>query len=264
MNMVEKVHAVLLSGGSAFGLDAAGGVMRYLEERDIGYETSGGRVPIVSAAVLFDLAIGDPKIRPGADEGYKACLAAGEGPVAEGCVGAGTGAMVGQLYGRGRATKSGLGIASIGVPGGFNVFAVVAVNALGDVIDPETGMLLAGVRRLDDKGFLRTMELMKAGQVPGVMAGSHTVIGAVVTDARLNKDQANKVAQMAHDGLARAVNPSHTMYDGDTLFALSLGDLSADVTVVGALAAEAVSRAIVSAVLKASVLCSVPARCDIG
>jgi L-aminopeptidase/D-esterase-like protein len=262
MNMVEKVHAVLLSGGSAFGLDAAGGVMRYLEEKGIGIETPGGRVPIVSAAVLFDLAIGDPGVRPGADEGYRACLAAKRGPVAEGCVGAGTGAMVGQFYGRERATKSGLGVYSITIPGGFSVFAIVAVNALGDVIDPGTGKVIAGVRRPGGQGFLRTMDLLKAGEVPGVMPGSHTVIGAVATDARLTKEQVNKVAQMAHDGLARAVNPCHTMYDGDTIFALSHGDRTAEVTAVGALAAEAFSRAAVRAVRKASSLCGVPAGHD--
>lgn len=262
MNLVERIHAVLLSGGSAFGLDAAGGVMRYLEEKGIGLETPGGRVPIVSAAVLFDLAIGDPKARPGAEEGYQACLKATSGRVAEGCVGAGTGAMVGQFFGRERAIKSGLGVSAVAISGGFTVFALVAVNALGDVIDPAIGKPLAGVRGPGGNGFLRTIDLLMAGETPGATPGSHTVIGVVATDARLNKEQVNKVAQMAHDGFARAINPCHTMYDGDTIFALSLGAKEADVTAVGALAAEAMARAIVRAVMKATSLCGVPACRD--
>lgn len=263
MNLVDKVHAVLLSGGSAFGLDAAGGVMRYLEERGVGFETTGGRVPIVSAAVLFDLAIGEPGVRPGMDEGYKACLEAGEGRLAEGCVGAGTGAMVGQFCGRERATKSGLGVCSINIPGGASVTAIVAANALGDIIEPDSGRVLAGLRRPSGTGFLRTMDMIKSGGCPVFQPGAHTVIGIVMTDAGFNKEQTNKIAQMAHDGMARVINPCHTMYDGDTLFVLSRGNKVADVTSIGALAAEAVSGAIVRAVSKADTLCGVPALRDI-
>jgi len=258
MNLVERVHAVLLSGGSAFGLNAAGGVMRYLEERGIGYVTPGGVVPIVPAAVLFDLAIGNPQVRPGPDEAYKACVNARSSWPEEGCAGAGTGALVGQLLGTSRATKSGLGVSIETLSGGVAVLAIVAVNALGDVIDPETGRVVAGVRNASGKGFQSVYKLMKAGVSVQSQAPGHTTIGAVITNARLSKEQANKVAQMAHDGLARTINPCHTMFDGDTLFALSCGETDADLTTVGAAGAEAMSRAVIRAVSKARGLCGVP------
>jgi len=264
MNLVEKVQAILLSGGSAFGLNAAGGVMRYLEERGFGQETMAAKVPIVPAAVLFDLDIGSSKIRPGVEEGYKACLAATEKKLAEGCVGAGTGATVGKFLGINRATKSGLGTASRKICGDIIVAALVAVNALGDVIDHRTGKLLAGPRSQDNKGFLSTVELLtgstsshKQDPLP-----SNTTLGVVATNACLNKEQVNKLAQMAQDGLARTINPSHTMYDGDTIFALSLGDKMGDLTTLGTAAAEVVAEAIIRAVKQAETLAGIPAIKD--
>jgi L-aminopeptidase/D-esterase-like protein len=264
MNLVEKVQAILLSGGSAFGLDAAGGVMRYLEEQGLGQETMVAKVPIVPAAVLFDLDIGSSKIRPGAEEGYKACLAATEKEVAEGCVGAGTGATVGKILGINQATKSGLGTASCKICGDIIVAALIAVNAIGDVIDPKTGKLLAGPRNQDNKGFLNTVELLTGGVNSDIknLLPTNTTLGVVATNACLNKEQVNKLAQMAQDGLARAINPSHTMYDGDTIFALSLGDKVGDLTTLGAAAAEVVADAIVRAVQHAETLDGIPAIKD--
>ncbi len=263
MNQIERIYAVILSGGSAFGLDAAGGVVRYLEERNIGVDTPGGRVPIVSAAVLFDLAIGNRKIRPGLTEGYQACLNATDGEIEQGCVGAGTGAMVGQLFGPGQATKSGLGTSSRKIGEDVIVAALVAVNALGDVIDPKTGKVLAGLRSPDGKGFYGTVNHLGSKISNLLSPGGHTTIGVVATSARLTKEQVNKVAQMAHDGMARAINPVHTMYDGDTLFALSLGKAECDVSLVGAIAAEMVQTAIIQAVRHAVSLGTVPAIYDI-
>ncbi|MBL7166976.1 MAG: P1 family peptidase [Dehalococcoidales bacterium] len=264
MNLVTKVHTIVLSGGSAFGLDAAGGVMRYLEERGTGYETSGGRVPIVPAAILFDLAIGDTSVRPGMTEGYQACLSAGDREVAEGCVGAGTGATVGKALGIGQATKGGLGTASTKGTGGIVVAALVVVNAFGDVIEPGAGRVLAGPRRADGSGFASTTELLAHGDGWQVGFPSSTTIGVIATNARLDKEQINKVAQMAQDGIARSINPCHTMYDGDALFALSLGRETADVNVVGVLAAVVVSDAIVRAVKLADSLVGIPAISDIA
>lgn len=265
--VVQQVHGVLLTGGSAFGLDAATGVVRYLEERGVGYDARGVRVPIVPAAVLFDLGIGSARIRPNADAGYRACLAATDGSVAQGSVGAGTGATVGKLLGREGATKGGIGTASLALPGDVVVAAIVAVNALGDVVDPESGRVVAGARGPD--GFVGTARAILggwAGPSPrDVPPGTNTTIGVVATNARLTKDAANKVAQMAHDGLALAVRPSHTMHDGDTLFALATGTSSApfDVSVVGAAAAEVVARAILRAVAKATSLAGIPAVRDL-
>jgi L-aminopeptidase/D-esterase-like protein len=250
-HLVQRVHAVLLAGGSAFGLDAAGGVVRWLEERGIGFDTRVAKVPIVPGAILFDLDVGRADVRPDADMGYAACEAAGDGPVAEGSVGAGTGCTVGKVLGPGRASKGGLGTASVDLGGGLVVGAIVAVNAFGDVIDPRTGEILAGARALQGDGFADTLATMK-GMVGKTMlrfAGrSQTIIGVVATNARLTKEEANKVAQMAHDGLARAVRPTHTMFDGDTLFALSIAQKRADVNLVGAYAAEVVAEAIVRAI----------------
>jgi L-aminopeptidase/D-esterase-like protein len=263
INQVEKVHAILLTGGSAFGLDAASGVMNYLEEHGIGYDTSIGKIPIVPAAVLFDLTIGDPKIRPGYSEGYEACKNASETELSMGCVGAGTGAMVGHLFGPERATKSGLGTASEMISGGVIVAAMVAVNAFGDVIDTKNDQVLAGVRKEDGSGFGRTIDYLKSGYEYGVKPENHTTIGVVATNAKLTKEQVNKMAQTAHDGMARAINPCHTMLDGDTIFALSIGDRSGDINTIGAVAAEVMERAIVKAVKEATGLCNIPARRDI-
>ncbi|HUW46450.1 MAG TPA: P1 family peptidase, partial [Dehalococcoidia bacterium] len=191
-NLVEKVQAIVLSGGSAFGLDAATGVMRYLEERGFGYETSAGRVPIVPAAIIFDLNIGDSTIRPGASEGYQACLAATNIEVAEGCVGAGTGATVGKILGVERAVKSGLGTASQKIAGDIVIAALIVVNAVGDVIEPGTGKILAGPRKADGSGFLSTSSLLK-GEFKEAVPPFNTVIGVVATDAKLSKAEANKL-----------------------------------------------------------------------
>jgi L-aminopeptidase/D-esterase-like protein len=261
-NLVEKVQAIVLSGGSAFGLDAATGVMRYLEERGFGYETSAGRVPIVPAAIIFDLNIGDSKIRPGANEGYQACLAATNTAVAEGCVGGGTGATVGKILGVERAVKSGLGTASQKIVGDIVVAALIVVNAVGDVIESGMGKILAGPRKPDGSGFLSTSELWKGG-FKDVVPPFNTVIGVVATDAKLSKAEANKLARVAQVGIARTIDPCHTMYDGDALFALSSGEKEADLSALGAAAAEVVAGAIVRAILKAETLAGVPAAKDV-
>jgi len=263
-NLIEKVQAVLLSGGSAFGLDAAGGVMRYLEQRGFGHDTIVAKVPIVPAAVLFDLNIGSCKIRPGIEEGYQACLAATEKEVTEGCVGAGTGATVGKILGIECATKSGLGTASRKICDDVIVAAIVAVNAVGDIINHKTGEILAGPRNEKNKGFLSTVELLTGSMNSNIKnpLPTNTTLGVVATNANLTKEQVNKLAQMAQDGIARAINPSHTMYDGDTIFALSAGDKTADLTTLGTAAAEVVADAIVRAVQRAETLAGIPAIKD--
>ena len=262
-NLVEKVHAVLLSGGSAFGLAAADGVMRYLEERKVGFNVGVAVVPIVPAAVLFDLAIGDPSVRPDAAMGYAACENASDAPPAEGNAGAGTGATVGKIYGPARCTKGGLGSASAR-SGGIIVGAIVAVNAFGDVVDPTAGRIIAGARKLRGEGFADTIQAM--GSVAGrtALAFANTVIGVVATNARLSKAEANVVAGMAHDGLARVVRPAHTLFDGDTIFALATGAKRANAAVVGALAAEVVAEAILRGVRQAESAGGVPCARDLA
>jgi L-aminopeptidase/D-esterase-like protein len=253
--IVDKVHAIVLSGGSAFGLDAASGATRYLEERGIGYDTSVARIPIVPAAILFDLGVGGrPEVRPGPDCGYNAAKAASDGAVLEGSVGAGAGATVGKIAGRERSMKGGIGTASIELPNGLVVAALIAVNAVGDVVDPATGEIVAGVRSEDGQSFADARKLLRFSGPPGGRPGENTTIGVVATNARLTKAQATKVAQMAHDGLARAVYPAHMPSDGDTLFALALGSFEgeASLAVVGALAADATAEAILSAVRSAT------------
>ena len=253
-NAIEQVHAIVLAGGSAFGLDAAGGVMRWLEEHGIGVQVGPARVPIVPAAILFDLWVGDASIRPDAASGYAACEAATTDPVAEGNVGAGTGAAVGKLFGIDRAMRGGLGSASISV-GGITVAALVAVNAIGDVIDPATGQPIAGARSADGRHLQGTMRSMLRGELLAPMQpGSATTIGLVATDAVLTKAQATKMAQMAHDGFARSINPVHTMTDGDTIFALATGASgeAANLTLIGALGAEVMATAVVRAVRAAT------------
>ena len=267
VNTVDQVHAIVLTGGSAFGLDAASGVMRLLEERGIGFETGAGRVPIVPAAVLFDLNVGnDPRVRPGADCGYRAAAAASPGPVAEGNVGAGAGATVGKLAGRERAMKGGVGSAAIALPDGLIVAALVVVNAAGDVIDPATGQVVAGARAEDGRSLADVRRLMRAGLATADRPGENTTLGVVATNARLTKAQAAKVAQMAHDGLARAISPVHTPIDGDTIFALATGTRvePASVLTVGALAADAVAEAVVRAVRAAASIPGYPAARDLG
>ncbi|MGB7876705.1 MAG: P1 family peptidase [Anaerolineales bacterium] len=262
INLVEKVHAVVLAGGSAFGLDAASGVMRYLDEQGIGFDTGAGKVPIVPAAILFDLSLGKGDVRPDAEMGYRAASSASSDAPAEGNVGAGTGASIGKIFGPKSAMKAGSGTASMNA-GGLIVGAMVAVNAFGDVIDPQSGQIIAGARstklgplKLGQDGYFGdTLEIMKTfiGRTAlGFATRANTVIGVVATNARLSKPEATKVAQMAQDGLARAIRPAHTMLDGDTLFALATGEKKADPSIVGAFAAEVVTQAILRAVQKAA------------
>jgi L-aminopeptidase/D-esterase-like protein len=274
MHLVNKVHGVLLTGGSAFGLDAAAGVMRFLEEQGVGFDAHVARVPIVPAAVLFDLEIGRAAVRPDADMGYEACENASTDPPEQGNAGAGMGATVGKILGVAGAMKSGIGSASRDLGGGAIVGALVAVNAVGDVVDPTSGEILAGTRPAKlgpvsfggDARFADTLAVMKgmAGKLALRFASrGNTVIGVVATNAQLTKEEVNKVAQMAHDGIARAIRPAHTMLDGDTLFALSTGGKSVDVNIVGAYAAEVVAEAIVRAVQAAESLGGLPAARDL-
>jgi len=305
--LVDRVHGVVLSGGSAYGLAVADGVMRWLEEEGHGVDVGVARVPIVPAAVIFDLAVGRPDVRPGSEAGYSAAAAASAAPVARGCVGAGTGAAVGHALGREWVTKSGLGSAAVRVPGGPVVAAIAVVNAYGDVIDPASRSVVAGARVASAQassgtgvaagGFADTAALLRSGalsQIAGALAAgpphseatsrgadarpaetarsasvdapgaSHTVIGVVATDARLGKADSSRVALMAHDGLARVVSPAHTMVDGDTIFALATGTTGAqhDVSVIGALAAEAFAAAVLDAVRSATSLAGLPSAAD--
>lgn len=262
INTVQKAHAVVLSGGSAFGLDAASGAMQFLEEKNIGFPTGNGVVPIVPAAILYDLGLGDPSIRPGREEGYKACQAASGEAVAEGNFGAGAGATVGKMFGSNFAMKSGIGTASYTIED-IVVGAIVAVNAVGDVIDPSTGKIIAGAR--NEKGFINSAEQIKSRKLTGsgAKAGENTTIGIVATNVKLTKTEATKVAQMAHDGLARSINPVHLTMDGDTIFALSTGRVEyPNLSQVGALAAEAMAVAVNRAVLCAEEIAGYPAVSD--
>jgi L-aminopeptidase/D-esterase-like protein len=267
VNLVQQVHAVFLSGGSAFGLDVAAGVRKYLYERKIGFETRAGNVPIVPGAILYDLGVGNrPDIWPTADCGYRAATGASSGPVAEGNVGAGAGATIGKTGGGG-AMKGGLGTASLAVSAGTGTLvigAIVAVNAVGDIIDPRNGALVAGVRTPDGKGLADARRLLRAGGSMPIRPGQNTTIGVVATNARLTKAQATKVAQMAHDGLARTIYPAHTMGDGDTIFALATGEIeNSEVSRIGALAAEAMAEAILRGVRQAKGIPGYPAAQDI-
>jgi len=257
--MVEKVHAIVLAGGSAFGLDAASGVMRYLEEQKCGVDTGYAKVPVVPCAILYDLGIGSASLRPTAEMGYQACLNASKAAPQNGNFGAGTGATVGKILGMSQAMKSGIGSAAMEISAGVYIGAIVAVNAFGDVIDPTTSAIIAGTRSLK-KGpikiggegiFANTQEVMRSmvGKTAMHFASKqNTVIGVVITNAELNKEETNKIAQMGQDGLARVVRPAHTMVDGDTLFALATGKKKCDVNIIGAFAADMVSAAILAAI----------------
>jgi L-aminopeptidase/D-esterase-like protein len=274
MHLVNEVHAVVLAGGSAFGLDAATGAVRYLEDRGVGFDVRVARVPIVPAAILFDLGIGDADVRPDADMGYQACLNASTDPPLEGNVGAGTGATVGKILGPAGAMKTGIGTASLEIGNGVIVGAIVAVNVFGDVIDPETGQIIAGARVVQ-KGPIKVgkgpyfadtlcvMESLIGRTMLGFAARENTAIGIVATNAKLNKEQINKVAQMAQDGLARTVRPAHTMLDGDTIFALATGDKKADVNIVGAFGAEVFAQAVLRAVRKAESAAGLPCAAEV-
>lgn len=249
-NLVDKVHAIMLAGGSAWGLEAATGAVRWLEERGVGLDVAVGRLPIVPAAVLFDLLVGDMRIRPDAAAGYAACAAASSADPAEGNVGAGAGAVVGKVFGIQHAMKGGVGTASVTVDG-VTVGALIACNALGDVIDPDTAQVMAGARTDDGRALRDTRRALLRGQPPQpLLAGTNTTIGVVATDAILTKVQAHRLAIAAHDGLARSINPVHTMSDGDTLFSLGTGRAgkSLGMMVLATMAAEATARATVRAV----------------
>jgi L-aminopeptidase/D-esterase-like protein len=249
-NLVEQVHAIVLAGGSAWGLDAASGAMRWLEEQGIGFDVGVGLVPIVPAAVLFDLPVGDARIRPDAQAGYQACAAASRQRPAEGNVGAGAGAVVGKVFGLQRAMKGGIGTASVTLQG-VTVGAIIACNALGDVIDPDTGRVVAGASTASGRVLLDSRRaILRGDTLDPPLAGTNTTIGVIATDAAISKTQAQKLAQLAHDGLARSINPVHTLSDGDTLFALGTGQCgnTLDMLVLGAMAAEATARAVLRAV----------------
>lgn len=260
MHSVQHVHAILLAGGSAYGLDAASGVMRYLEERGTGFDVGVGVVPIVPAAVIFDLDVGDPQIRPDAALGYAACESASAAPVMDGCVGAGAGARVGRLLGPDFACKSGVGSALITLDGGILVAALMVVNASGDIVDP-AGHILAGTRQPPDgQTFAGTLDRMQSmAAYSPTEPTSNTIIGVVATNAQLTKAEACKMASMAQNGLAQALRPAHTMVDGDTIFALASGTHGpANVSVIGAFAAEATALAIRRAVKAATPLAGLP------
>lgn len=269
LNMVDKVNAIVLAGGSAYGLDAAQGVVRYLEERNIGWKVGpAGVVPIVPAAILFDLPFGgNPKVRPTADCGYKAAVAATDEPVPEGNVGAGAGATVGKMGTR--PMKSGLGSAAIVLPNGLVVAAIVAVNAVGDIVDPMTGHVVAGVRTEDGKGLADARQLLRSGALlrrAQPRAGENTTIGLVATNAKLSKAEVSRMALMGDDGFAKAIAPSHTMGDGDTVFSLATGrwEGEANLTLIGAMAAEAMADAVVRAATHAVASNGLPAARDLG
>ena len=266
-SLVPQVDAVLLTGGSAFGLSAASGVVSYLEERGQGYRAGPFTVPIVSAAVLFDLGVGAASVRPGAEEGYRACEAASAGDMAQGSVGAGTGATVAKALGVGRGVKGGVGTAGIDLGDGVIVGAIVAVNAVGGVHDPDTGELIAGARSDDGDGMVDVLGAMvsSTAEPPPVKFAANTTIGVVATNARLDREQANKLAPVSHDGMALAVRPAHTTHDGDTMFALATGasDRDVDLDRLCALAVVCTARAIVNGVRNATGLAGVPAASDL-
>lgn len=264
----HQIHGIALAGGSGFGLDAASGVVRYLEEKGIGIHFGGYIIPIVPAAIIFDLPVGDGKIRPTAESGYEAAKAATSGKVQEGNVGVGAGATVGKAFGFNRATKTGLGTAGLKVGNtGVVVGAIVALNALGDVIDPKTGQIIAGARSDNGKSFIDTAAKIRGGY--GVLEQAqplmNTTLAVVATNAALDKTQLTKVAQMAHDGLARTISPIHTLYDGDTIFAVSTDKLTAKVNhgAVGAIAADVLATAVIRAVTQATAAAGLPSYRDL-
>lgn len=263
-NLVDKVHAVLLAGGSAFGLDAASGVMKYLEERDIGFDVQLTKVPIVCGAVLFDLAVGDYRVRPDFNMGYEACLKATDEECPSGNVGAGTGASVGKFLGMERAMKGGLGSYGLQI-GDLKVGSIVAVNALGDIIDPESGEILAGLLDEEGKRLVGTENIMAASysERKNIFSGN-TTIGLVVTNGIFTKAEANKIASMAHNGYARSIRPAHSIFDGDTIFTMATGRVEADINVVGFLAARTMERAVVNAIKSAESAYGLKAHRDLS
>lgn len=250
-NLVDKIHAVMLAGGSAFGLDAASGAMKYLEERDIGFDVQVTKVPIVCSAVLFDLVVGDYRVRPNLEMGYKACENATNRECPNGNIGAGTGATVGKFLGIGQAMKGGLGSFALQV-GDLKVGSIVAVNALGDIIDPDTGDILAGLLDENKEKLIGTEDIMikKYGEKKNIFSGN-TTIGVVATNGIFTKSEANKLASMAHNGYGRTMRPAHSIFDGDTIFTMSTGKVEADINVVGFLAARTMERAVINAIKSA-------------
>jgi len=265
-NSVDQVDAIFLSGGSAFGLETAAGISRFLEEQGRGLDTGAARVPIVCGAILFDLGLGDPGIRPDAKAGYESIRAARGGQIPEGNFGAGAGATVGKMLGADRAMRGGLGSWSITLPRGLKVGALAVVNAVGNVVDPKAGQIIAGARSKNGEGFVDVMAEIQKGFRPGSPFHGNTVVGVVATNARLTKSECTKVAQMAHDALARCIYPSHMPWDGDTIFAISTGAWvrreKADVGIVGALAADALAASILRGVMKAKSWGPYPAAAD--
>lgn len=243
VRLVERVHAILLTGGSAFGLDAAGGVQQFLEERGIGFDVGVARVPIVPTAVIFDLAVGDPSVRPDKSMGYQACLNATSQPAAEGNVGAGCGATVGKLLGMAYCSPGGIGTAALTLENGIIIGALSVVNSLGEIID-EQGNILAGVHNAEKSGFVPSLDVLQTMTNGFAFNTSNTTLAVVATNAILSKETATKVAQMAQDGLARSIRPAHTMFDGDIVFALSTGERNCDVTLLGAFAAHVIAESI--------------------
>lgn len=264
VNLVSQIHAVVLSGGSAFGLDAASGVMQYLEEKGVGFDVTVTRVPIVCSAVLFDLTCGDFKVRPDKEMGYKACENATNKECPEGCIGAGTGATIGKILGPEYSMKSGLGTYCVQV-GDLMVGAIVAVNCLGDVYDSEAGRLIGGVLRADKKTVGSTEEIMmqQYSSKKNLFSGN-TTIGVIATNAKLTKSEAKKLASMSHNGYGRAMRPAHSMYDGDTIFTMATGEIDADLNTVGFLAADVMEKAIVRAVKNADSMYGYPSYSDIN
>lgn len=262
LHLVEKIQAVVLTGGSAFGLDSAGGVMQYLEEKGIGFDVGVAKVPIVPAAVIFDLRIGNPKIRPDKEMGYQACISATNSKPEQGSIGAGCGATVGKILGIEYSTKSGIGTASIELSEGVIVGAISVVNAFGDVIG-EDGKILAGARDPKTGEFADTKKIMLQREVKPKFLPENTTLSVVATNVKLNKEEVSKVAQLAHNGIVRAIIPSHTMVDGDTIFVLSTGDKMRDVNSVGLAAAEVVSASIRNAVKFATKVAGIPSLNDL-
>lgn len=261
INMIQKVHAVVLSGGSAFGLESTCGVSKYLEENGIGFDVGVAKVPIVVGAVLFDLAVGDPKCRPDIDMGYKACVQANNKELKQGNYGAGCGATVGKIRGPKYCTKGGIGSYSIKLDNGLVVAALVAVNAFGDVY--ENGEVIAGVLNDDKNGYLNTYELMKQGVNKGGFNIDNTTIGIIATNAKLDKAQCKKISQMSHNGYAKAIFPIHTPHDGDTIFTIATGEIDSDVTLLGSLATEVMEQSIINAIKNSNEVEEIPSYNEI-
>ena len=247
VRLVQQVHAILLTGGSAFGLDAAGGVQKYLEERGIGFQTNEAIIPIVPTAVIYDLGVGDATVRPDAEMGYKACQAANV-TCEEGAVGAGCGATVGKILGMRKASKGGIGTCSKKIGDDIWIGVLTVVNCFGEVIDPDDGNIVAGVLNETGDGFVSTQEILAQMNDNSPFSATNTTLSIVATNVFLNREQATKLAQMAQDGLARSIRPAHTMYDGDIIFALSAGNKKADINLLGSFACELVAESIVRAV----------------